>query len=84
VARSIAVQIDDEIERLLEAIAVQRGTTIERVVSQAIVNELFFAEQRARGARVLLRDADGSLREVFAETPPASTERKGRIGAIKR
>lgn len=60
----ISANFSPEIFEALQAMANELGISMTEVLRRAIGTEKYFLEETRKGARILLKDKDGSLREV--------------------
>lgn len=61
---AVSAVLTEELVRVLDELADQRGVTANTVLQQAIETERYFADQRAAGGKVLIEKPDQSFRLV--------------------
>jgi alpha-D-ribose 1-methylphosphonate 5-triphosphate synthase subunit PhnL len=48
-----------------KTLATKNSTTVTDIINRAVVLEKFFEEKKAEGAKILVKNKDGSMIEVF-------------------
>lgn len=62
--RRTSFNLSSEAEEAVRELARRRGVSMGEVIRRALSTEKFLADRQAEGAKVLIRERDGSLREV--------------------
>jgi Ribbon-helix-helix protein, copG family len=62
--RRTSFNLSPEAEEAVRELARRRGVSMGEVIRRALSTEKFLADRQAAGAKVLIREPDGSLREV--------------------
>ncbi len=62
--RRTSFNLSPEAEEAVRELARRRGVSMGEVIRRALSTEKFLADRQAEGAKVLIRERDGSLREV--------------------
>ena len=62
--RRTSFNLSPEAEEAVRELARRRGVSMGEVIRRALSTEKFLADRQAEGAKVLIRERDGTLREV--------------------
>lgn len=63
-SRRTSFNLSPEAEEAVRELARRRGVSMGEVIRRALSTEKFLADRQAAGAKVLIREPDGTLREV--------------------
>lgn len=63
-SRRTSFNLSPEAEEAVRELARRRGVSMGEVIRRALSTEKFLADRQAEGAKVLIRERDGTLREV--------------------
>jgi hypothetical protein len=62
--RRTSINLSPEAEEAVRELARRRGVSMGEVIRRALSTEKFLSDRQAEGAKVLIRERDGTLREV--------------------
>jgi hypothetical protein len=62
--RRTSFNLSPEAEEAVRELSRRRGVPMGEVIRRALSTERFLADRQAEGAKILIRERDGSLREV--------------------
>lgn len=60
----LSVNLPADVAEALRSLADRKGTTISAIVRDAIATEKFLVEEQDKNSQILLRDQDGSIKQV--------------------
>lgn len=63
-SRRTSFNLSPEAEETVRELSRRRGVPMGEVIRRALSTEKFLADRQAAGAKVLIRERDGTLREV--------------------
>ena len=61
----LTFSLTPEAEARLKRMAAESGVPLEQIISQSLSLESFLRDKRRKGAKVLLKDPDGSMWELL-------------------
>ncbi len=61
----MTVNMSKENMESAKKLAVKNSTSVTDIINRAVVLEKFFEEKKSEGAKILVKNADGSIVEVF-------------------
>lgn len=60
----LSVNLSADVAEALRALAAQKGASISEIVRDAIATEAFLVEEQSSGGQILVREKDGSMKQV--------------------